>query len=115
MLDTLASASLFVSASEYEAFGLSTVEAMATGTVPVVNLIPAFEGLVDDAETGYLTDFSDPGAAAAVVLKALELPAGQLEKMGAAARLASSRYDWSGVAEEIIHIYEEVLASHGCR
>ncbi|MHB1324999.1 MAG: glycosyltransferase family 4 protein [Thermoleophilia bacterium] len=113
MLDTLASASLFVSASEYEAFGLSTVEAMATGTVPVVNRIPAFEGLVDDAETGYLTDFSDPGTAAAAVLKALELPTGQLEKMGAAGRRASSRYDWNGVAEEIIHIYEEVLASHG--
>lgn len=115
MLDKLATAKLFVSASEYEAFGLSTVEAMATGTVPVVNHIPAFAGLVDDAETGYLTDFSDPGRAAAAVLKALELPTGQLEKMGAAARKASSRYDWSGVAEEIIHIYEEVLANHGGR
>ena len=115
MLDVLAAARLFVSASEYEAFGLSTVEAMATGTVPVVNQIPAFEGLVDDAETGYLTDFSDPGRAAAAVLKALELPTGQLDKMGAAARRASSRYEWSGVAEEIIHIYEEVLANHGSR
>ncbi|HZK14609.1 MAG TPA: glycosyltransferase, partial [Desulfobaccales bacterium] len=115
MLDILASARLFVSASEYEAFGLSTVEAMATGTVPVVNQIPAFEGLVDDAETGYLTDFSDPGRAAAAVLKALELPTGQLDKMGAAARRASSRYEWSGVVEEIIHIYEEVLANHGSR
>ncbi|MHB9111982.1 MAG: glycosyltransferase family 4 protein [Thermoleophilia bacterium] len=113
MLDILAGARLFVSASEYEAFGLSTVEAMATGTVPVVNHIPAFSDLVADGETGFLADFSDPAAAAATVATALELPDGQFQAMGADAKTAASRHDWSQVVEQIIDIYEEVIAPHG--
>ncbi|MBI5870233.1 MAG: glycosyltransferase family 4 protein [Actinobacteria bacterium] len=111
MLDILAGASLFVSASEYEAFGLSTVEAMASGTVPVVSRIPAFEDLVADGETGFLVDFSDPVGAAASVAQALAMPEAQLQKMGADAKAAASRHDWSQVADQIIDIYEEVIAS----
>ncbi|MDO8737197.1 MAG: glycosyltransferase family 4 protein [Thermoleophilia bacterium] len=113
MLEMLADARLFVSASEYEAFGLSTVEAMATGTVPVVNAIPAFIDLVDDGDTGFLTDFSDPAAAAATIEQALGLPESRLLEVGAAARNAASRHDSSKVSEQIINIYEEVLAGHG--
>jgi alpha-1,3-mannosyltransferase len=112
MLSMLADARLFVSASEYEAFGLSTVEAMATGTVPVVNHIPAFTGLVEDGATGFLTDFSDPSAAAASVQRALQLPDSRLREMGASARDAVSRFDWAEVAGQIINVYEEVLSSH---
>ncbi len=113
MLKMLADAKLFVAASEYEAFGLSTVEAMATGTVPVVSRIPAFADLVAEGETGFLADFSDPAEAAATVLQAMELPPARLRVMGAAAREAASHYDWSEVAGQIISIYEEVLAGHG--
>ncbi|MHB8793699.1 MAG: glycosyltransferase family 4 protein [Thermoleophilia bacterium] len=110
MLDILAGARLFVSASEYEAFGLSTVEAMASGTVPVVSRIPAFSDLVADGETGFLVDYSKPAEAAETVARTLELPETQLQVMGADARTAASRYDWSRVAEQIIDIYEEVIA-----
>lgn len=113
MLDILAGARLFVSASEYEAFGLSTVEAMATGTVPVVSRIPAFTDLVAEGETGFLADFSDPAAAAATVANTLELPEARLQAMGAGAKTAASGHDWSQVAEQIIDIYEEVVAGHG--
>jgi len=112
MFDYLADASLFVSASEYEAFGLSTVEAMATGTVPVVSRIPAFSDLVADGETGFLADFSDPETAAAAIERALKLPEAELRSMGIAAKSSASRLDWSQVVGQIIDIYEEVLADH---
>lgn len=112
MLEELASARLFVSASEYEAFGLSTVEAMATGTVPVVSGIPAFADLIENGATGFLSDFTDPMAAAAAVAAALEMPEAELRGIGAAARESASRHDWSHAAEEIVTIYEEVLAGH---
>ncbi len=113
MLAELAGARLFVSASEYEAFGLSTVEAMASGTLPVVNRIPAFSDLVDDGETGFLTDFSDPRQTAAAVRGALELPDERLLELGAASRRAAARHDWDRVAGRIIEIYEEVIAGQG--
>lgn len=111
MLDILAAASLFVSASGYEAFGLSTVEAMASATVPAVNRIPAFEDLVVDGKTGFLVDFSDPAGTATVVARTLAMPEAQLQKMGADAKIAASRHDWSQVVDQIIDIYEEVIAS----
>ncbi len=112
MLDELASAKLFVSASEYEAFGLSTVEAMATGTVPAVSNIPAFMGLVEDGKTGFILDFDDPAAAAAKIREALELPGVTSKEMSDAARRAASQHDWDKVIGRIINIYEEVLAGH---
>lgn len=110
LLELMAAARLFVSASEYEAFGLSTVEAMAAGLVVVVNRIQAFEDIVDDGETGLLTDFSDPDAAARVISSSLEME--EAEQMGRRAREAAARYDWRSVAVEIIAIYEEVLTGN---
>ena len=110
LLAELTSARLFVSASDYEAFGLFTVEAMAAGLVPVVSRIPAFMDLVEDGETGFLTDYRDPAAAAASIRQALELSDARLVEMRDAARRAASRYDWSRVVNQIVDIYEEVIA-----
>ncbi|MBE0428316.1 MAG: glycosyltransferase family 4 protein [Thermoleophilia bacterium] len=109
LLEEFARARLFVSASEYEAFGLSTVEAMAAATVPVVNSIRAFADIVEDGETGFLTDFSDVEAAAGTLRRALELADSGLLEMGEKAREAASRYDWRRVAGNVIQVYEEVL------
>ncbi|MCL4310692.1 MAG: glycosyltransferase family 4 protein [Actinomycetota bacterium] len=112
MLDRLSQARLFVSAAENEAFGLSAMEAMASGTVPVLNDIEAFRGFVHSGENGFLTDFSTPATAAAAVAAALELPDGRLAKIGARAQATASRYDWGRVAEDIIEVYRQVLADH---
>ena len=84
--------------------------AMAAGLVPVVSRIPAFMDLVEDGETGFLTDYRDPAAAAASIRQALELSDARLVEMRDAARRAASRYDWSRVVNQIVDIYEEVIA-----
>lgn len=109
--EELAGAKLFVSASRYEAFGISLVEAMAAGTVPMVSRIDAFEDIVDEGRTGFLTDFSQPEAAARDLAAALELSDEQLAAMGRAARESAGRYDWPRVAGRIVEIYEEVLGA----
>lgn len=113
LLKSLASARLFVSASEYEAFGLSAVEAMATSTVPVLNRIPAFEGFINDGVNGFLADFTDTEAAAVTIRMALELPDRQLKELGAAAKETAARHDWDNIAGSILSIYSEVYSGHG--
>lgn len=107
--EELAAARLFVSASEYEAFGISTVEAMASGTVPVVNRIDAFVDIIDEGDTGFTCDFSQAQAAAAILKRVLELPDDQLAAIGERARKSAGQYDWPRVADHIVRIYEEVL------
>lgn len=109
LLEELAAARLFVSASQYEAFGISTVEAMASGTVPVVNRIDAFEDIIDEGETGFLTDYSQPVIAAEALQSALELRDDRLAAMGEKASQSAERYAWPRVADHIAGIYEEVL------
>ncbi len=112
MLAALAHARLFVSASDYEAFGLSAAEAMAAGTVPVLNDIEAFRELIDPGINGFLTDFQDKKPASTVINAALDMPPERLAEIGARARQTASRYDWEQVADRIINIYEQVLANH---
>lgn len=109
LLSALANAKLFVSASEYEAFGLSTVEAMAAGLVPVANRIPANSGLIQHGDNGFLTDFTDSAAAAAAIDTALGLDHEFYDKISKAARKSASRHDWNTVVESIIDVYQHVL------
>lgn len=110
MLGELARAHLFVSASDYEAFGISTVEAMATATVPAVNDIRAFRDIINDGRTGFLVDYSEPAEAAATLRTILALPLERIAVIGADARIAAHRFDWQSVAEEVIAIYDEVCS-----
>ncbi len=105
----LGEAGLFVSASEYEAFGLSAVEAMATGTVPVLNDIEAFREFVTNGENGFLTGFGNPPRAARTICDTLSMPAARLTEIGGRARDSASLYDWGQTAEAIINVYEQVL------
>lgn len=115
LLEEMAAARLFVSASQYEAFGLSTVEAMASGTVPVVQRIQAFADIIDDGATGFLTDFTETQLAAETLRAALELSDTLLREMGALARAGAARYDWRDVAGQIVTVYEEVMTANGLK
>jgi alpha-1,3-mannosyltransferase len=113
LLEALAGARLFVSASEYEAFGLSTVEAMAAGLVPVVNRIPATQELVSQGDNGFLTDFANSTGTAVAIIDALGMDDKSYTRMSGAARKTASRHDWRHVAGSIVEVYEQVLSGAG--
>ena len=52
----LSRAQLFVSASAYEGYGLSTIEAMGSGTVPLVTRVGIHPQLIRNGENGFLVD-----------------------------------------------------------
>lgn len=105
----LAEAHFFVSASAYEGFGIAAVEAMAAGTAPILNDIPAFRYLTQGGTCGLLADFDHPAAAAATIARALAMPPASYEDLANRARAAASRYSWLAVGEKFLTLYADVL------
>ena len=48
LLELMADSRYFISASEYEGFGLSALEAMAAGSTPIADTIPSFVKMIND-------------------------------------------------------------------
>src|SRR3989344_322904 len=66
LVEEYCNAKVFVSASSYEGFGISAIEAMAAGCVVILNSIDSFKVFVEPEKNGYLVDYSNPKACARV-------------------------------------------------
>ena len=98
---------LFVSGSQYEGFGMSMVEAMAVGLVPVVHANASFQELVGKAGVGKAIDFTDAAAAGSALADVLS---GITADQRAQARAFADNYSWRKVAERCQEQYQELLA-----
>ncbi len=96
--------------SEYESFGISVVEAMGAGLVPVLNEIRAFRFFIEEGRNGFITPFADPSAAAATILRARDLGARRPE-VSAAARTKAQTYAWEHVVGDVEAVYRSVVAA----
>jgi alpha-1,3-mannosyltransferase len=103
-------AHLFVSASAYEGFGLSTIEAMSAATVVVVTAVGVHPDVVHDGVSGFLVE-QDATGLAAQMERALSLPGEKLAAMGEQARAATKRFSWSRIVLEYEQLYREVLSA----
>lgn len=100
----------FVSASAYEGFGMSAIEGMAAGCIPILNSIPTFEEFVGEkSQRGWVTDFSDSRVAATIIQKALKTPTTKISAMRKRAREYATAFDWNIVAKKQLEIYERLL------
>ena len=98
--------------SEYEAFGISVVEAMGAGVLPVLNDIEPFRHFVTPGVNGYLADFKDPDAAADVIMQARNTSAGARKKICGAAKAKALEYDWEATVSRFESIYRNILESN---
>jgi alpha-1,3-mannosyltransferase len=96
--------------SEYEAFGISVVEAMGAGVVPVLNDIGPFRHFVSGGQNGFIADFEDPEAAATVILKARDLGE-RRDAVSAAARAKAAEYGWDRTVDRFVDLYRDVLGA----
>jgi len=101
-------AHLFVSASSYEGFGLSTIEAMSAATVVVVTAVGAHPDIVQDGVSGLLIGRDATGLVGQMEC-VLSMPAEKLASIGDAARAATKRFSWSQIAPKYEQLYREVL------
>ena len=102
-------ASLFVSASEYEGFGLVAIEAMSAGLVPVLQPNEAYRDLAKNHAVVELADFSNSKAAA----EKLEVIFTKMMKPGSSLReqaiSAAKSYGWDSVSQKYIDTYHDVV------
>ncbi|WP_158823669.1 glycosyltransferase family 4 protein [Granulicella sp. S156] len=105
-------AQMFVSASSYEGFGLSTIEAMSAATVPVVTAVGAHPDVIESGVSGFLTDV-DATELAASIERVLMMSPEDTAAMGEAARAATRRFSWSEIAPQYEQLYRQVLKIGG--
>ncbi len=102
--------SYIASASSYEGFGLTIVEGMSAGLLPVVSPLAPFTKLVDALGDGTVVDVADPKASAARLEAAFRRHAADFAPKRRAAMKLAARYAWPGVAAQFREIYDRVVA-----
>lgn len=104
----LTTCDLFVTASVTETFGLSIVEAFASG-LPVLGISsPGISDLVEDGKTGYLTP--EDQSAFISKLTRLSSDAGLRKEMGRRAREASTRYAIENTSRLVLEQYQRLIS-----
>ncbi|GIG20421.1 GDP-mannose-dependent alpha-(1-2)-phosphatidylinositol mannosyltransferase [Cellulomonas chitinilytica] len=92
-----------------ESFGIVLVEAMSAGATVVASDLGAFSRVLDDGAAGVLFATGDSADLAATLVRVLgdaELRAAVTERASEAVR----RYDWSAVTDQVLAVYEMVVA-----
>ena len=101
-------AHLFVSASSYEGFGLSTIEAMSAATPVVVTSVGAHSDVIEDGVSGFLMDQEATGLAGHIE-NVLSMPQEKLVHIGEAARASTRQFSWNEIAPRYEQLYRDVL------
>ena len=108
-IQTLAAkSSIGIFPSRIESFGLSIVEAMATGLPVIVARGGAVPENIDDGVTGTLVPVNDSDALAEAINKALEKPQSSETMAKAAKTTVQQKFSWDRAADSMIEIYKNI-------
>lgn len=101
--------SLVVCASHNEGFGLTCLEAMASGVPVVATRTGAWESIIQEGSNGWIVDCADPHQLSAALADALSDPQ-RLQQMGASARRrVEEDFPIQKEASSLNQIYRTVL------
>lgn len=105
----LGRASFVASASEYEGFGMTLVEGLSAGLIPLASDISSFEVIVRRGGVGQTLDFSQPAAAAQAAAASMQAAAADHARLRAAALQAAQIWSWPATAQRFLALYRQVL------
>ena len=97
--------------SRYESFGLVAVEALACGAPVVASRAGGLRFTIDEGSTGVLVKPQSASALASGIESILNDDRLRAA-MAANARPSVERYDWSNIAQQVIHVYRRLAEGH---
>jgi len=100
---------VFISASEYEGFGLTIIEAMAAGCLILCRDIPPLNEFVRHGSNGYLLQFDGGMTDEECLRRLLNMTPFELGKCSIISREIASRYDWKIAAKNFADLYVQVI------
>ncbi|MFA6549031.1 MAG: glycosyltransferase family 4 protein, partial [Candidatus Margulisiibacteriota bacterium] len=101
---------VFPSTSNLESFGIVQLEAMANYTPVIATDIPGPNMVIERDKTGVIVPVKDSKALAEKVKWFLANPDKAIEMGQAGRKLVESKYDWKVICQQVIALYEELLA-----
>jgi glycosyltransferase involved in cell wall biosynthesis len=108
----LAQADVYIFPSRYEGFGLSLVEAMASGCVPVTSEIRGVtDSIVKHGKTGYVFPNGDWRQVAGHIVQLAREPVRVREMSAAAKESVGRRFSIETVVEQYVRLMDKVLAN----
>lgn len=109
MADWYAALDLYIAPQRWEGFGLTPLEAMATGCPVIATRVGAFEQLIAQGTTGTLVDPDDIPALAAATHDALADPARLTAWRSNARRHVEQNFSIETEAQSLIALYRKLL------
>ncbi len=103
LLNEIGKAEYILLPSNYEGFGLTALEAMASGSIVIANKIAAYQNIITDGINGFLFDFNNPDINH--LKKIFNLIKQQKNEVSELAKKTSSAYDWDSHVEQFEKIY----------
>ena len=102
-------AEIFVLASRFEPFGLTTLEAMACGNVPIVSNVAGSREIIVDGLNGYIIDTHDRKALATLLEKLLTDDKLRKKIAANAAFTIKEHYSWDKIIDKFLALYRTLL------
>jgi D-inositol-3-phosphate glycosyltransferase len=107
-------ATMVLTPSHSESFGLVALEAQACGTPVVAARVGGLRTVVSDGQSGVLVDGHDPGDWAGALGRLISAPA-RLKAMSAGASRHASAFGWSATVEQLARVYTGAMGEVAAR